>query len=179
MSARGNRLLQIALKGRIITPVSWEDTGTPPWTEFTDKWAGGCAKEPWDYILIQAPPKVACAVFEHVFEHHPRNISCSCCGEEYFVTQASDIDYAKSLFIKAADILPEWVKPKLEWYPNPSGEIKMLDSPYYDGLFLHKAQTTKALDKCAALHGMSTPEMNPEKLKAKFTALYTGHKKKG
>lgn len=117
MSTRANRLLQLALKGRIITPVSPAEIVTASWTEFTDKWAGGCAKEPWDHILIQALPSTACCVFEAVFEHHPRNISCGCCGEEYFVTQAADIDVQNSLFIKSADILSEWIKPApMEFY---------------------------------------------------------------
>lgn len=181
MSVRDDRLLQIALEGRIITPVSSAEIATAPWTEFTDRWSGGCAKEPWDHILIQASPKAACAVFEYVFEHHPRDISCSCCGEDYLITQASEIDLATSLLIKAADILPEWVKPE-DWgfYSNISGVVHVVGPPYSD-LFLHKA-SSKALDELAAIHGMSalkTEEMNPEKLKAEFIALYADSKKKG
>jgi len=85
------------------------------WTEFVDVWAGGCAKEPWDRILIQAFPTTACHVFEYVFGHSPRNVSCKCCGSEYLVDQAGEVDYQNSLFIKAADILPEWKVPSPQW----------------------------------------------------------------
>lgn len=113
MSARDLRLAELALKqGRIITPVSPAEYMQGVWTRFTDIWAGGCAKEPWDYIYIQAPVPVACRVFEHVFDHDPRNYTCACCGEEYEVSPADgSVDYPNSLFIKAADILVEWTEP--------------------------------------------------------------------
>ena len=115
MNAKEKRLVQLALKGRILTPVYPEEVATGAWTEFSDKWAGGCAKEPWDHIFIQAKPTEACRVFEAVFEHSPRAISCSCCGEEYFIGQATDVVYEVSLFIKAADILSEWKAPSPQW----------------------------------------------------------------
>ena len=109
VNARETRLVQLAMKGRIITPVSPEEVEAGSWTEFSDNWSGGCAKEPWDHIFIQAKPSAAYSVFLAVFEHDPQDVSCSCCGPAYSIHQAGEIDFGKSFFIKAADIEPEWV----------------------------------------------------------------------
>lgn len=112
MKVRDDRVVQLAMKGRILTPVSPLDTKLGSWTEFVDVWSGGSAKEPWDRIFIQAPVSVACLVFESIFEHNPRNVSCTCCGEEYSIAEAVEFSFGSNvLLIKAADILPEWLKP--------------------------------------------------------------------
>lgn len=116
-------MVQLAMKGRILTPVTPHDTHQGAWTLFTDIWAGGCAKEPWDSIFIQAPTPIACRVFEHVFEHNPRNSTCTCCGEDYFIGAAEEFVYNNALFIKEADILPEWTKPLNDVYTVKSPDF--------------------------------------------------------
>lgn len=67
-----------------------------PWTQFYDRHSGGGSKESdadgreISKIYIQAPRAEAEIVFYNRFGHPADRISCTCCGEEYSVTQLED-----------------------------------------------------------------------------------------
>jgi hypothetical protein len=65
------------------------------WTEFMDMHSGGgCKEEPYEYIYIQAPEEEARVIFYNRFGHDPDRVSCTCCGQDYSVTEYDSLDKA-------------------------------------------------------------------------------------
>jgi hypothetical protein len=65
------------------------------WTEFMDMHSGGgCKEEPYEYIYIQAPEEEARVIFYNRFGHDADRVSCTCCGQDYSVTEYDSLDKA-------------------------------------------------------------------------------------
>jgi hypothetical protein len=58
------------------------------WTIFFDKCSGGSEKLGVCTIWIEASEREATDLFEQMFERDPHNVTCDCCGEDYFVSEA-------------------------------------------------------------------------------------------
>lgn len=65
-------------------------------TLFWDMHSGGGSKEKWEKIYIEAPEAEARAVFYNRFGHSPDRVSCTCCGEDYSVSEESDFAQASA-----------------------------------------------------------------------------------
>ena len=77
------------------------------WTKFMDMNSGGDLKEKWQYIYIEAPAEKAKIVFYNRFGHNPERITCTCCGEDYSISEGESIEQLRlpSRFEKRKDIL--------------------------------------------------------------------------
>lgn len=64
------------------------------WTQFWDMSSGGGQKEPWHYIYIEAPEDEAKRVFFAKFGHDPQRVSCTCCGEDYSISESETLEEA-------------------------------------------------------------------------------------
>lgn len=62
------------------------------WTQFWDMHSGGGTKLDWEMIYIEAPEDEAEVIFYNKFGRNPNNISCTCCGEDYSVTEDSSLE---------------------------------------------------------------------------------------
>ena len=63
------------------------------WTHFWDMHSGGGKKEPpYEHIYIEAPEDEAKVVFYNRFGHNPERISCTCCGEDYSISESETLD---------------------------------------------------------------------------------------
>lgn len=60
------------------------------WTRFMDMHSGGGQKLAWHHIYIEAPQAEAEVVFQNRFHRNPHRITCSCCGEDYSVSEEGD-----------------------------------------------------------------------------------------
>lgn len=57
-------------------------------TEFFDMHSGGgCKEAPYEYIVIEAAQLEATIIFYNRFGHNPHRISCTCCGNDYYVSE--------------------------------------------------------------------------------------------
>lgn len=65
-----------------------------PWTHFHDMHSGGGLKEKFSHIFIQAPEKEAKVIFYKRFGHNPERISCTCCGEDYAISEHQSLEQA-------------------------------------------------------------------------------------
>lgn len=66
-----------------------------PWTEFWDMHSGGGTKEgDCEQIFIEAPLDEATSVFYAKFGHNPERVSCTCCGEDYSITEYKSLEQA-------------------------------------------------------------------------------------
>jgi hypothetical protein len=74
-----------------------------PWTCFWDMHSGGGCKEPWSKIYIQAPKEEAIKVFYNRFGHNPYRVSCTCCGDDYSVSEEPDLFQATGYHRGCAD----------------------------------------------------------------------------
>ena len=63
-------------------------------TRFMDMYSGGCRKSQWEYIYIEGNEEDARAIFEERFGRNPDNITCNCCGEDYFVSEYETLEEA-------------------------------------------------------------------------------------
>jgi hypothetical protein len=48
---------------------------------------GGLKESPYHFIYIEAPEKEACVIFYNRFGHSPSRVSCTCCGDDYSVSE--------------------------------------------------------------------------------------------
>lgn len=66
------------------------------YTRFFDMSSGGKEKEAWTIITVNLPEDEAVKWFEDQFGHHPYNITCYCCGEDYAVSQYATLEQAST-----------------------------------------------------------------------------------
>ena len=64
------------------------------WTQFMDMHSGGRSKEDWEYIYIEAPEDEAKVIFYNRFGHNPERVTCTCCGEDYSITESKTLEQA-------------------------------------------------------------------------------------
>jgi hypothetical protein len=64
------------------------------WTHFWDMHSGGPQKLEWAHIFIEAPEEEAKSVFYSRFGRNPERVSCTCCGEDYSISEFEDLQQA-------------------------------------------------------------------------------------
>lgn len=64
------------------------------WTQFMDMHSGGGTKHKYEYIYIEAPENEARVIFYNRFGTSPDRVSCTCCGEDYSVTESTTLEQA-------------------------------------------------------------------------------------
>ena len=57
-----------------------------------DMHSGGGQKLDWPYIYIEAPEEEAKSVFYSRFDRNPDRVSCTCCGEDYSITESKTLE---------------------------------------------------------------------------------------
>ena len=57
------------------------------WTEFSDMYSGGERKLDYGTIYIEASEDEATRIFEDRFNRSPHNVTCECCGNDYWITE--------------------------------------------------------------------------------------------
>jgi hypothetical protein len=62
-----------------------------PWTHFFDMSSGGREKEVWKHIYVELPEPEARRWFFNRFGHSADRVTCTCCGEDYSVTESEDL----------------------------------------------------------------------------------------
>lgn len=72
------------------------------WCQFMDMHSGGhCKEKPYEYIYIEAPLKEAKVIFYNRFGHNPDRVTCTCCGEDYSITESDSLEQASGYERKA------------------------------------------------------------------------------
>ena len=67
------------------------------WTRFMDMYSGGGSKENgYEYIYIEAPREEAQVIFYNRFGHNPNRVSCTCCGEDYSISEEITLERASA-----------------------------------------------------------------------------------
>lgn len=64
------------------------------WTQFWDMNSGGSQKESFSQCFIEAPVEEAKVIFYNRFGHSPERISCSCCGDDYSISEYESLEQA-------------------------------------------------------------------------------------
>lgn len=65
------------------------------WTQFWDMHSGGGTKEPpYQKIYIEAPEEEAKVIFYNRFGHNPERVTCTCCGEDYSLSESETLEDA-------------------------------------------------------------------------------------
>lgn len=84
----------------------------PRWTQFFDIHSGGGAKRNFELCFIQAPKDEAKRVFYARFGLNPDRVSCTCCGEDYVITEHRTLSEASNYYPKGrkAQELHQFVK---------------------------------------------------------------------
>lgn len=75
-------------------------------TSFWDMHSGGGSKEKFDKIYIEAPEDEAKIIFYNRFGHNPERVSCTCCGEDYSVSEYKTLEEASQYHRKKRDEKP-------------------------------------------------------------------------
>lgn len=60
------------------------------WTRFFDMSSGGEEKLKWKTIYIEAGATEAIEIFKKKFKRDPSNVTCSCCGEDFSISEPTD-----------------------------------------------------------------------------------------
>lgn len=65
------------------------------WTQFMDMHSGGkTKKEPYNYIYIEAKDDEAVTIFYNRFGRNPSQVTCTCCGEDYSISESKSLQEA-------------------------------------------------------------------------------------
>jgi hypothetical protein len=64
------------------------------WTRFMDMHSGGGSKEAWEYIYIEACEEQAKVIFYNRFGHNPERVTCTCCGDDYSISESETLEKA-------------------------------------------------------------------------------------
>jgi hypothetical protein len=56
--------------------------------------SGGDQKLDWGHIYIEAPEEEAMVIFYNRFGRNPHRVTCTCCGEDYSVTEYPTLEIA-------------------------------------------------------------------------------------
>ncbi len=68
-----------------------------PWTLFWDMHSGGgCKEDLYEKIYIEAPEEEAKVIFYNRFGHNPSRVSCTCCGEDYSISESPSLEQASA-----------------------------------------------------------------------------------
>lgn len=93
------------------------------WTLFWDMHSGGgCKESPFEKIFIEAPEDEAKVIFYNRFGHNPERVTCTCCGEDYSVSESETFELASAYHRdckfdrKANEYLPETGKMTVAEY---------------------------------------------------------------
>lgn len=90
------------------------------WTKFFDMRSGGREKEEYQYIYIEAKEKEAKVIFYNIYGHNPERVTCTCCGEDYSITEYKTLgkatEYYRKNNVKKIITIKEFEK---------SGEVKI------------------------------------------------------
>lgn len=66
-------------------------------TRFMDMHSGGRTKEePYEYIYIEAGEQEAKRVFYNRFGHNPERVTCTCCGDDYSISESESLELASA-----------------------------------------------------------------------------------
>jgi hypothetical protein len=63
-------------------------------TQFWDMNSGGSQKESFERCYIEAPEAEATVIFYNRFGHNPKRVTCTCCGEDYSITESDTLEEA-------------------------------------------------------------------------------------
>lgn len=75
------------------------------YTRFMDMHSGGGLKEPpYARIYIEAPENEAKIIFYNRFGHNPERVTCTCCGEDYSITEEDSLVEASAYDRNAAPV---------------------------------------------------------------------------
>lgn len=64
------------------------------WTHFHDMHSGGSQKLQWGHIYIEAPEQEARVIFYNRFGRNPERVTCTCCGEDYSISEYASLEQA-------------------------------------------------------------------------------------
>lgn len=67
------------------------------WTRFMDMHSGGSCKEsPYEKIYIEASEDEAITIFYNRFGHNPHRVTCTCCGDDYGVSESDTLEQSSA-----------------------------------------------------------------------------------
>lgn len=92
------------------------------WTCFMDMHSGGGTKEgAFDKIFIEAAEDMAQVIFYNRFGHNPNRVSCTCCGEDYSITESETLEAATGYHRGLRSVKQTWGKDNegvVHWLPE-------------------------------------------------------------
>lgn len=88
------------------------------WTQFWDMHSGGGQKQEWSKIYIEAPEEEAKSIFYARFGDNPERVSCTCCGEDYSITEGESLELLTGFHRNLRHVSPlhrdDWFNVSLE-----------------------------------------------------------------
>lgn len=116
------------------------------WTRFMDMHSGGgCKEPPYEYVYMEAEEDKAVDIFIQRFGHDPRDVACSCCGENYSISESMDLaqasaynrgcswDNVAEMYVEKPSGYP-WAEPYMsvtDWQEK-SKDVLVLDATQVD-----------------------------------------------
>lgn len=101
-----------------------------------DMHSGGGCKEPYQFILIEAPEAEAKVIFQNRFSHNPDRVTCTCCGGDYSIDDYESLEQATGFDRNAAFV-----------YLNPAGEEVPLEQAWKAGVGLINGCINKYVER--------------------------------
>ena len=145
------------------------------WTHFMDKYSGGGQKLDWEHIFIEAAEAEAKVIFYNHFKRNPERVTCTCCGDDYRISEHEDLALATALataYERGCDysyVLPDGTeKTDEDWQALPPDQRRELNAHcrYLERKSLRhwarKYQTLEDYMKTEALHFIPASHIKAE-----------------
>ena len=98
------------------------------WTRFYDMHSGGDTKiEGKQVIFIEASEAEAIDIFENTFGHHPDDVACPCCGENYYYRESDSLEGASRFDRRKMTYEPWPTYKRIDNPPASMGELEAND----------------------------------------------------
>lgn len=98
------------------------------WTHFWDMNSGGGSKETWQHIYIEAAEAEAKVIFYNRFGHNPERVSCTCCGEDYSISEGPSLAQLTGYHRHCSNLVTPR-DPETRFYKQP--DDSWFDEHYY------------------------------------------------
>ena len=109
------------------------------WTHFHDMHSGGGQKLEWGHIFIEAPEDEAVRVFYNRFGRSPHRVTCTCCGEDYSLSEHPSLEQATA-FQRGCDYA--YFRPDgTECPEDEAWKMGKGTTPGYEGRYVERPTT--------------------------------------
>jgi len=121
------------------------------WTQFWDMHSGGSLKEEQQYIYIEAPEEDAMVIFYNRFGHNPERVTCTCCGEDYSISEEEELEQITGYHRGCAHDGKKYIEKPQTRYSLPGKYKTLAEYEKQEDVLIIRDSEISPADKCGTV----------------------------